>query len=1278
MPVAVLPVPKDINNKAKDSLANGGGSSGHNEGGGRLAYQPSKAAGMQPSDSVWGLANKSKPTANGTEGTAKPFLNSSTNNMLSANLLSNLYGSSKQQQPQQGLQQQQSVAVPPLNLAKARALAGENGPILGSSTTRAPLASSAATAGITTTAGQATAASHAFGGAAPGGGMGFLSERAAQHAQHGSGLAPQQAQRIQEQQLQGQQQLLMRQQLRQQQQQLLLLQAQKAADSARRAPPSSSSSSYSVGGRVFFVGRSGAKKIKGNPHTSRSNFGYDDDRGDYNVVLHDHLGYRYEVLGILGKGSFGQVLKCHDFRTNTLRAVKVIRNKKRFHHQALVELQVLQYLRDMDPKNETNCVQITDHFVFRSHLCISFELLSINLYDFIKHNNFCGLSMGLIRRFGHQILVSLQFLKSLRIIHCDLKPENILLCQPNRSAVKVIDFGSSCFKDERVYTYIQSRFYRSPEIILGLPYGCEIDMWSFGCILAELCTGCPLFPGEDEAEQLACIMEVLGVPPADLLAASSRRKLFFDSNNVPRPTVNSQNRTRIPGATNLRAVLKCPDAGFLDLLEKCLRWDPAARLTPDQALHHPWVMGNAAAAAHKPQPPSSPPPAAGGSSHHHLTASQRVRQSGLQDGSATSGTAAEAKQSQPAAAASGNASAAPSGSTSTPAAMPTSNGSGAHQDHAASEDTLPHPPQHHHHHHHHPQHHQYREPPSHARWIPPLSEQQLQEAMQYQQQLRERHQQQLKQLELTGALPATSRTSMSGTGSSSGAMGGGRGSSGSGAACPSSAPYAVPLAAAGAPAELTPHSRAALTHAPHPPSHPPPGSMHPANGSASIPAPPSHHHHPRSLEMSVRRSLLGSQPTPVTDPPHASGSGGSISESGGVVMGGSGRSIPSSGVGMGGVTGSSMVIPAHSAVTPNSSPGTHHHHQPHPPLAHRGSHRGPSEAITPAAHQHHVTHTPGGSLQGSVSAGGGAAASAAGLSPEASGAMQPDSAPVAAGGAGVGGGGGAVGGRVSLAGGSERLRQSRGSVAASVAATMAGGAGGSQPPAAAGGDALSGWQGVGGGSMGGSAGGTGSGFLRGGIVEQGGGTGAGVGGGGSGLLRHAKALGPAVKPLNLTGLQGIAATSAGNPPAFSRHAHSHFHGSLKDQASKPASGVASPASSGNFGSGLLQTPRALKSSLPPPLSSRHAPGTPLSLTIAASHEKGTPWLETGGGEDASSSTASSTSSSHQPQPQHTKSLPHEVGTTRGGTHSNHPSRFLPHLASMHTPRRMPPSPYFAN
>jgi dual specificity tyrosine-phosphorylation-regulated kinase 2/3/4 len=139
------------------------------------------------------------------------------------------------------------------------------------------------------------------------------------------------------------------------------------------------------------------------------------------------------------------------------------------------------------------------------------------LYDFIKDNNFCGLSGGLIRKFANQMLQSLKFLKKHSIIHCDLKPENVLLSQANKSAIKLIDFGSSCFENEKIYTYIQSRFYRAPEIMLAIPYTTAIDMWSFGCILAELSTGFPIFPGESEPEQMALIMEIIGLPPKKML-----------------------------------------------------------------------------------------------------------------------------------------------------------------------------------------------------------------------------------------------------------------------------------------------------------------------------------------------------------------------------------------------------------------------------------------------------------------------------------------------------------------------------------------------------------------------------------------------------------------------------------------------------------------------------------------------------------------------------------------------------------------------------------------
>lgn len=239
-------------------------------------------------------------------------------------------------------------------------------------------------------------------------------------------------------------------------------------------------------------------------------------------------------------------------------------------------------------------VNFTHSFYFRGHLCISTELLDMNLYEFIKANSFRGSSLKLVRRFTKQMLSSLMLLKQHKVIHCDLKPENVLLRHPLHTELKVIDFGSSCFENERVYTYIQSRFYRSPEVILGMTYGMPIDMWSLGCILAELFTGVPIFPGENEQEQLACIMEVFGPPEKHLIEKSTRKKLFFDSMGKPRLTVSSKGRRRRPSSKTLQQVIKCDDEAFLDFLSRCLRWDPDRRLKPEEAIRHEFITGQKA------------------------------------------------------------------------------------------------------------------------------------------------------------------------------------------------------------------------------------------------------------------------------------------------------------------------------------------------------------------------------------------------------------------------------------------------------------------------------------------------------------------------------------------------------------------------------------------------------------------------------------------------------------------------------------------------------------
>ncbi|KAI8322821.1 kinase-like protein [Martensiomyces pterosporus] len=391
---------------------------------------------------------------------------------------------------------------------------------------------------------------------------------------------------------------------------------------------------------VYYVGNAKARS------GTRPNYGFDDERGDYIVNLHDHMLYRYELMEVLGKGSFGQVLRARDHKTGDIVAIKIIRNRKRFHHQAQVEVKLLECLRRWDPTGAHNILQMTASFYFRNHLCIVMELLSINLYEWLKAHQFAGTPAPLLRNLTIQMLQSLQLMARHRIIHADLKPENILLASPppmpsrraappgaagppphplnnpqlgldiqrGAYAIKVIDLGSSCFETERVYTYIQSRFYRAPEVILGLPYGTGIDMWSLGCIAAELLTGYPLFPGENEREQLSCIVEVLGPPPAYMLERAPRCADFAEpapyavtpiptgnmmllpngscvvGSVVIKPYTNSKGKRRRPGSRPLAQVLaRARDPRLVDFVMRTLAWDPAMRMSPEDALRHPWI-----------------------------------------------------------------------------------------------------------------------------------------------------------------------------------------------------------------------------------------------------------------------------------------------------------------------------------------------------------------------------------------------------------------------------------------------------------------------------------------------------------------------------------------------------------------------------------------------------------------------------------------------------------------------------------------------------------------
>ena len=278
------------------------------------------------------------------------------------------------------------------------------------------------------------------------------------------------------------------------------------------------------------------RRVLTKPSKGVKNDGYDNEESDYILYVNDILGSeeaghknRYLILDVLGQGTFGQVVKCQNLKTQEVVAVKVIKNRTAYFNQSMMEVSVLDLLNQkLDKNDDHHLLRLKDTFIHRQHLCLCFELLSVNLYELIKQNQFRGLSTTLVRVFAQQLLNGLALLNKARLIHCDLKPENILLKNLESPIIKIIDFGSACDERQTVYTYIQSRFYRSPEVLLGLPYSSAIDMWSLGCIVVELFLGLPLFPGSSEYNQVSRITDMLGMPPTWMLEMGKQSGEFFE------------------------------------------------------------------------------------------------------------------------------------------------------------------------------------------------------------------------------------------------------------------------------------------------------------------------------------------------------------------------------------------------------------------------------------------------------------------------------------------------------------------------------------------------------------------------------------------------------------------------------------------------------------------------------------------------------------------------------------------------------------------------------
>ncbi|KAF2803712.1 kinase-like protein [Mytilinidion resinicola] len=373
------------------------------------------------------------------------------------------------------------------------------------------------------------------------------------------------------------------------------------------------------------------RRVLTKPSKGVKNDGYDNEDSDYILYVNDILGSeesghknRYLILDVLGQGTFGQVVKCQNLKTQEVVAVKVVKNRTAYFNQSMMEVSVLDLLnKQMDKNDDHHLLRLKDTFIHRQHLCLVFELLSVNLYELIKQNQFRGLSTTLVRVFAQQLINGLALLGKAKLIHCDLKPENILLKNLESPIIKIIDFGSACDERQTVYTYIQSRFYRSPEVLLGLPYSAAIDMWSLGCIVVELFLGLPLFPGSSEYNQVSRITEMLGHPPTWMLEMGKQSGEFFEKahDDFGRRTYRlktmeqysrehgskEQPSKKYFSATTLPDIIKnypmprknmkpneieremANRTSFIDFAQGLLNLNPLERWTPNQAKLHPFI-----------------------------------------------------------------------------------------------------------------------------------------------------------------------------------------------------------------------------------------------------------------------------------------------------------------------------------------------------------------------------------------------------------------------------------------------------------------------------------------------------------------------------------------------------------------------------------------------------------------------------------------------------------------------------------------------------------------
>ena len=292
---------------------------------------------------------------------------------------------------------------------------------------------------------------------------------------------------------------------------------------------------------------------------------------------------KYEILSVVGEGAYGIVYKCRNKETKEIVALKKFKETD----DELVIKTMRRELEMLNKIKHENIVEFKESFIHKKNLYLVFEFVEKNLLELLQETP-DGLNENKIKYIIYQLIKAIKYLHSQNIIHRDIKPENLLISKDLK--LKLCDFGFSrnvILNEEKVNIsqmtdYVATRWYRSPELLLNEGYyGFEVDYWSIGCIMGELTDGNPIFPGEDEIDQLNCIIKILGNLPPKLVDS------FNNNNNFNHKKLTFCHHPY--GLSNLYYGKLSNLA--IDFMQGLLQLDKEKRLNGDNVLKHKYFQG---------------------------------------------------------------------------------------------------------------------------------------------------------------------------------------------------------------------------------------------------------------------------------------------------------------------------------------------------------------------------------------------------------------------------------------------------------------------------------------------------------------------------------------------------------------------------------------------------------------------------------------------------------------------------------------------------------------